>query len=105
VLEDWLDRPICEGWVFLAYLRSVIIRPSIGGYVKSVQVDDMTASGDVAGMRLGLCWESCSVSSSKKVSTVGGHENVAWVVWSGVCRAETEFLSFRVILGISFRIG
>ncbi len=46
----------------------------MGGYVKSVQVDDVSVSGDVAGMCFGSCCESWSaVSSSKKVSTVGGY--------------------------------
>ena len=66
--------------------------------MKSVRVDDVSASGDVGGMCFGSCSESWSVSLSKKVSTVGGYENVAWVAWRGV-------LSFWVILGISFRIG
>ncbi len=55
------------------------MRSSIGGYVKSVQVDDMSAPGDVAGICLGSCWESWLVSLSKKVSTVGGNENVEWL--------------------------
>ena len=43
-------------------------------YVKSVCVDDVSASGDVRGILcFGSCWESWSVSSSKKVSTVGGY--------------------------------
>ncbi len=58
---------------FLAYLRSVFVRSSIGGYVKLVQVDDVSESGDVAGMCFGSCCESWSVSSLKKVSTVGGY--------------------------------
>ncbi len=41
--------------------------------MKSVQVDDMSAFGDVVGMCFGSCCESWSVSSLKKVSTVGGY--------------------------------
>ena len=48
------------------------MRSSIGGYVKLVQKDDVSALADVAGMCLDSCWESWSVSSSKKVSTVSG---------------------------------
>ena len=59
--------------------------------MKSVGVDDMSASGDVAGMCPGSSWKSRSVSSLKKVLTVSGYENVAWVAWRGVWRAETDF--------------
>jgi hypothetical protein len=57
----------------------------------SVQVDDVCASVDFAGICLGSCWQSWSVSLSKKVFTGGGYENVAWVAWGGVGRAETGF--------------
>ncbi len=63
--------------------------------MKSVCVDDVSASGDVGGICFGSCSESWLVSLSKKVSTVGGYENVAWVAWRGVWRAETDFLGFR----------
>ena len=46
------------------------MRTSIGGYVKSVRVDDVSAPGDVGGICYGSCSESWSVSLSKKVSTV-----------------------------------
>ena len=42
-------------------------------------------------MCLGSCSESWSVSSSKKVSTVGGYVKVAWVAWRGVGRVATNF--------------
>jgi hypothetical protein len=67
------------------------VRSSIGGYAKLVQMDDVSASGDVAGICLGSCWESLLVSLSKKVSTVDGNENVAWVAWHGVGHTETGF--------------
>jgi hypothetical protein len=51
----------------------------------------VSASEDVAGMCLGACCESWSVSSLKKVSIEGGYENVAWVTWCGVWRAERDF--------------
>ncbi len=41
--------------------------------MKLVRVDDVSASGDVAGMCFGSCCESWSVSLLKKVSTVGGY--------------------------------
>ena len=58
-------------FAFLAYLSSVFVRSSIGGYVKSVRVDEVSASGDVGFCR---CGGSCSssVSSLKNVSEVGG---------------------------------
>ena len=51
--------------------------------MKSVRVDDVSASGDVAGMCFGSCCESWSVSSSKKVSTVCGY-----YLWRGSPGAE-----------------
>ena len=45
-------------------------------------------------MCLGSCSESWSVSSSKKVSTVGGYVKVAWVAWRGVGCVATKFGAF-----------
>jgi hypothetical protein len=41
--------------------------------MKSDRVDDVSASGDVAGMCFGSCCESWLASLSNKVSTVGGY--------------------------------
>ena len=45
-------------------------------------------------MCLGSCSESWSVSSSKKVSTVGGYVKVAWVAWRGVGGVATNIGAF-----------
>lgn len=54
----------------LAYLRRVLVRSSIGGYVKSVLVEEVIASGDVCWIAVGSSSE-LSVSL-KMVSILGG---------------------------------
>ena len=58
------------------------MRSSIGGYVKSVQVDDMSAPGDVAGICLGSGWESWCHCQRRFQQLVG------MKMWSG-CLAQS----------------
>jgi hypothetical protein len=66
--------------------------------VKSVRVDDVRASGDVAGMCLGSCCISWLVSLLKDVSTV-----VAMKMWRGLPGVEIGVL--KRIFELSGDIG
>ena len=74
-------------WRFavLAYLRSILVRSSIGGLVKLVLVDHVRAFGEAkgtwGGSSLLLSWLLSVSLLLKNVSWIGGYANIVWFSW------------------------